>query len=99
MNAMLKSLPDDAAFGSAAPGGFYAGRISIAGVAYALIVAPKAPGEHKDTVWNGSLKRVDGAVSYFDGLANTRAMADAGSKVGAWAIFLAGDGCSDFYLP
>ena len=79
--------------------GFYAGRILVGDHLFALIVAPKDGGEHDDTIWNKSLKAVSGAGSYFDGLANTRAMAEAGSKVAKWALGLALNGESDWYLP
>ena len=80
-------------------GGFYAGQILIAGQPYALIVAPKAAGQHKESVWNKSHKIVEGALAYDDGLANTRAMAEAGSKLGKWALGLTINGFSDWYLP
>jgi hypothetical protein len=85
--------------GSAFGGGFYAGGILIDGAPHALIVAPKADGEHKDTRWNKSAKTVDGARSYFDGMANTKAMAAAGSKLAQWALDLHIDGNDDWYLP
>src|SRR3569833_3383059 len=66
-------------------GGFYAGRINIDGQVFALVVAPKAEGEHKPSRWIANYKAVPGAKSYFDGLANTQAMADAGSKLALWA--------------
>lgn len=80
-------------------GGFYAGRINVAGVVYALIVAPKDVGEQDDVQWNKSLKAIDGARSFFDGRANTEAMAEAGSKVAKWALGLEIGGYSDWYLP
>ena len=97
MNAVLEKqqLP---AVGSAFAGGFLAGRINIDGAPFALIVAPKAEGEHKDTPW-GKLKRVAGALSFFDGFANTAAMVDAGSKLAAWARGLKIGGHDDWYVP
>jgi hypothetical protein len=80
-------------------GGFFAGNIFVNNVLYALIVAPKAEGEHKDAPWNKSTKSVEGALSYFDGLANTTAMAAAGSKLAQWALDLRIDGNEDWYLP
>lgn len=80
-------------------GGFYAGRIRIDSREYAIVVAPKAAGEHKPTVWHSKYDDVPGAKSWFDGLANTRAMADAGSKVAAWALSLSIGGFTDWYLP
>lgn len=80
-------------------GGFYAGRINVDGVSYALIVAPKDEGEHDDIAWNGSTKSVAGALSYCDGRANTMAMAEAGSKLAKWALDLRIGGHDDWYLP
>ncbi|MBS1188937.1 MAG: hypothetical protein H6R10_729 [Rhodocyclaceae bacterium] len=83
--------------GTAMAGGFYAGRINIDGQAYALIVAPKAEGEHADTIWHS--KAIDGALSYCDGLANTQTLAEAGSKLAQWARDLRTGGFDDWYLP
>jgi hypothetical protein len=78
----------------------FAGKILIPGQGvYGIIVAPKALGHHDDTAWAKSTKSVPGASSFFDGLANTRAMAEAGSKLAQWALGLAIDGQSDWYLP
>lgn len=85
---------------AAAPfaGGFYGGRILISGVAYALIVAPKAEGHRVDVKWNGSYKMVEGSTSFNDGLANTIAMADAGSELAQWALGLRIGGLTDWYI-
>jgi hypothetical protein len=93
MNAIALPVPS-----SPLEGGFYAGRINIAGCHFALIVAPKALGEITGQ-WNRSTKSVDGALSLFDGLANTQAMADAGSVLAKKALALTIDGHSDFYIP
>jgi hypothetical protein len=80
-------------------GGFYAGRIRIADQLYAIIAAPKAEGEHKPAIWIPGNKAVHGARSYNDGLANTTAMADAGSKLAQWALGLRIAGFGDWYIP
>ena len=85
--------------GTSMGGGFYAGRIMIEGQAYALIVAPKAEGEKNGSTWIGRNKSVTGALSYVDGLANTCAMAEAGSKLALWAQELRIGGFDDWYLP
>jgi hypothetical protein len=86
--------------GTAMDGGFYAGRIRLDdGTVYALIVAPKAKGEKKTRQWIGGYKDVPGARSYNDGLANTNAMAEAGSKLAKWARDLLIGGHDDWYLP
>lgn len=74
------------AIGAAFEGGHFAGRIRIDGTLYAIIVPPKAHSEHAATIWNASNKRVAGASSFHDGLANTQAMAKAGSAIAKWAL-------------
>jgi len=85
--------------GTSMGGGFYAGRIRIEDQVYALIVAPKAEGEHAATTCIARNKSVPEALSYCDGLANTMAMADAGSKLAKWALDLRIGGNDDWYLP
>lgn len=80
-------------------GGYFVGKIRVGEVVYALIVAPKAEGEHDDTPWNKSVKPVEGARSFYDGRANTEAMAAAGSKLAKWALDLNIGGFTDWYLP
>jgi hypothetical protein len=98
MNAMTEQAAV-LVIGAAIGGGFFSGRIRVGEEVFGLVVAPKAEGEHKDTPWNKSLKRVEGALSYFDGRANTIAMAEAGSKLAKWALGLKIDGHDDWYLP
>ena len=85
-------------FGIAMEGGFYAGRIRQADGEYALIVAPKADGEHADGPW-GKMKKLAAAMSFFDGRANTIAMAEGGSKLAKWALELSIGGFTDWYIP
>lgn len=82
-------------------GGFYAGRIAVDGNTYALIVAPKAEGEHAGAVWKTNWRRTTpGAQSLNDGLANTEAMLKAGGHpVADWARGLRIAGFDDWYLP
>jgi len=87
-----------AAIGAAFEGGFYAGKILIAGVPYALIVAPKADGE-TELPWNESDDYVEGALSFNDGAANTAAMVAAGSGLAKWAAGLNIGGHSDWHIP
>ena len=74
-------------------GDVFLGRILVEGVAYAIFQPPKVLAEHAPAIWNESLKSVKGALSWCDGLANTKAMAKAGSKLAQWAL----DG--KLYLP
>ena len=73
--------------GTSMDGGFYAGRIKVDGQPFALILLPKAEGEHQG-VWIPKYKDVPGSKSFSDGLANTQAMADAGSALAKKAIDL-----------
>jgi hypothetical protein len=80
-------------------GGFYVGRYLEAGTERALIVSPKALGELPRQAWNRSLERIDGALSFTDGLANTRAMAAAGSDLAKAALELRIAGLDDWCIP
>jgi hypothetical protein len=95
--ASADNLPTD--IGAPLGGGFYAGRIMIAGVVHALIVAPKGEGEHDGVEWLESEDRVSGADSYCDGMGNTVAMAEAGSDLANWARGLSIGGHTDWYIP
>ena len=79
-------------------GGFFAGLINQADGIYAIIVAPKSEGEHPDAPW-GKAKRIADALSFFDGLANTEAMAAAGNKLAAWARGLRIGDFDDWHIP
>jgi hypothetical protein len=85
--------------GTSMGGGFYAGRIRVGNQLFALIVAPKAEGERANAIWIARGKDVPGALSYFDGMANTAAMSEAGSKLAKWAHCLSIGGFDDWYLP
>ena len=80
-------------------GGFYAGRILVEGQPFAIIVAPKAEGEHDETKWIANYKDVPGALSYCDGLSNTKSMAEAGSELAKLALDLRIADLDDWYLP
>ena len=84
--------------GAAFEGGFFAGRFFIGDQPYGLIVAPKVDGE-TTAAWNNSLKNVSGTTSYCDGLANTKAMAKAGSELAKRMLSLQIGGFDDWYLP
>ena len=88
-----------AILGTSMDGGFYAGRIFVCDQPFALIVAPKAEGEHGEAVWIDRRKDIPEAISYCDGLDNTKAMAEAGSKLAKWALDLRIGGLDDWYLP
>jgi hypothetical protein len=81
-------------------GGFFVARFLVGTEIYALVAAPKAEGEHEESEWGPTRPAI--AVSdrnYFDGFANTRAMADAGSELAKWAQGLRIGGFDDWYIP
>jgi len=92
----LDPLPTVA--GTPYQGGFYAGLLLVSGHMFALIVAPKAEGETQSQ-WIHDYTPVPGANSYCDGMANTVAMAEAGSELGNWARGLAIGGFTDWHVP
>lgn len=98
MNAPIQT-PVPTTPGAAFAGGFYAGRFQIDGQEYALIVAPKALGEHAPTTWGKYDQDIEGARSYNDGRSNTEAMAAAGCELAQWALELVIEGHNDWYLP
>jgi hypothetical protein len=99
MNASAKAnilVPDT--HGAPFEGGFYGGQIRIGAALYAIAWAPKAQGELQGK-WLGSHTGVPGACSYFDSMANTRAMAEAGSELARQALALGINGFTDWCLP
>ena len=100
MNAPAPAaLQSPLAIGTPHAGGILLGRFFDGEQPYALICAPKAEGERTEMMWNGSRAYVTGALSVYDGPANTRAMAEAGSEAAKWALELRIDGRDDWYLP
>jgi len=87
------------AIGMPFEGGFFAGRFKVGEQLFALVVSPKAEGEHDERQWSKGPGRVKGALSFNDGRANTEAMALAGSGLGQWALGLAIGGHKDWYIP
>ncbi|WP_460874807.1 Lcl C-terminal domain-containing protein [Paralcaligenes ginsengisoli] len=78
-------------------GGFLSGMFRIGNDTHGLVVAPKDLGELKGK-WNSTYSDVPGAKSYCDGLANTEAMAAAGSSLARNILALSIDGFGDWYL-
>lgn len=97
MNVIVKAaLP---AIGTAFEGGFFAGLFNLNGETYGLVVAPKAKGELEEASWGLPGNDVPTAISFNDGLANTRAMAVAKSDLARWMLALDIAGFTDWYLP
>jgi hypothetical protein len=79
-------------------GGFYGGQIRVGVFLCAIAWAPKAHGEVKG-VWLPSYKDVPNATSCFDSMANTRAMAEAGSPIAQQALAADINGHTDWCVP
>lgn len=95
---MKRKLPPPA-IGSSLHGGFVAGTLMIKDKPHLLIVAPKDEGEHAPVEYGCYGTLVRGAGSFNDGLANTRALARAGSDIAKWAIGLRIGGFKDWAIP
>ncbi len=89
-------LPTEA--GTPFEGGYFVGRIRVGADVYALIVSPKQAGE-TEGAWGDYGKDVPGARSFFDGAANTLAMAEAGSSIAQGVLKLEINGYSDWHIP
>jgi hypothetical protein len=87
------------ALGEHIQGGHFHGVLLIAGQLWGEVTAPKAEGELTGLAWLPEYTDVPGAVSDFDGLANTQAMAAAGSPLAQAAIELRHAGHDDWYIP
>lgn len=97
MNAIAQAaLP---AIGTAFEGGFFAGLFTLNGETYGLVVAPKAQGELEEASWGKAGTDLQSAISFNDGMANTRAMAEAESDLARWMLALDINGFADWYLP
>lgn len=86
------------AIGAPFEGGFYGGQIRIGDAIFAVVWAPKEAGE-TSLAWLPKRKDVPGARSCFDSAANTRAMAEADSALGKWALELEIAGHKDWLVP
>lgn len=85
-------------------GGYYAGRISIDGEIYALVVAPASVGGQTTSGlrWKTSNTGTSGTFSLNDGWVNTQSMVAAGISLHPAAQFcknLTIGGYNDWYLP
>lgn len=84
--------------GQPAQGGYFGGIIMHNNQPHGIAWAPKGVGT-RSGVWLPTRKDVPGASSYTDGLANTRAMAEAGSELAQWALALRIGEFEDWSLP
>lgn len=79
-------------------GGIVLGGYFLGAEARLLIGASKLDLSRPRMAWNTSIARVAGAQSIYDGLANTRAMLEAGSPAARWATELRIGGKDDWHL-
>ena len=87
-----------AEIGAPFEGGFYGGKIRVGLVICAIVWAPKAEGEITGK-WLDSYTDVPGATSCFDSMANTKAMAEAGSPIAQQALAANIGGHADWCVP
>lgn len=81
-------------------GGFYVGLLGYNGDVYAQVAAPKAQGQLPDThEWGTYGKSISGACSFFDGLSNTKAMAESGLVIAGRVLELRIGGFDDWHIP
>lgn len=85
--------------GDALGGGYYSGLIRIGDDVHALIVSPREHGEFDSVRLLDSAQPVPGADSFADGLANTRALAEAGSELAAKVLALEINGVGGWAIP
>lgn len=84
-------------YGTAYEGGFFGGIVNINGLQHAIVWAPKAEGETQG-LWHAGKPGLI-ASSCNDSMANTQAMAKAGSAVAQWALGLSINGHADWCIP
>ena len=99
MDHTTAALQPPTIIGTPFEGGFYAGLFRVGEQLFALIVAPKAGGEFAEVAWHQGSAVVEGATSCFDGMANTAALAEAGSTLAQRVRALDLNGFTDWYLP
>lgn len=99
MNVSTKpEIQVPATIGTAFEGGFYGGKIRIGVAIFAIVWAPKAEGEITGK-WLDTYTSVPGATSCFDSMANTQAMAEAGSPIAKQALAASIGGHTDWCIP
>jgi len=97
MSEALAKTTTALVIGAAMEGGYFAGVINVAGTHYGLVLSPKA-GDLDPLPW-GEFGQDIGATSCCDGMANTVAMAEAGSELAQAIQKLEINGFDDWYLP
>ena len=87
------------AIGAAMEGGFFHGILLLNGQIWGEVTATQEDGEVIDTAWHPKYIEVPKAVQDFDGLANTNAMAEAGSPLAQLLREKRIGGHDDWYMP
>lgn len=88
--------------GQAYGGGFYAGKISVAGngiASHYLIVAPKSSGQNFGLLWKTTNTSTPGTSSLIDGPTNSSNMNNASHPAAQFCEGLTIGGYSDWYMP
>ena len=98
MNADKPNILVPAEHGAPFEGGFYGGQICIGERIFAVVWAPKADGDIKG-LWLPSYTQVPNTDSFYDSMANTVAMAAAGSPIAQQALAAEIAGHKDWCIP
>jgi len=98
MKTETTAITTPEAIGMPFEGGFYGGNIKIGAAVCAIVWAPKAEGEITGK-WLDSYTDVPGATSCFDSMANTQAMAEAGSPIAKKALAANINGYTEWCIP
>jgi len=84
--------------GDAYQGGYFAGKISVSGVTYALVVAPRSTGR-SFLVWKTTATSTTGTSSTIDGPTNSANMDNASHPSAQFCEGLTIGGYTDWYMP
>ena len=80
-------------------GGYFHGLYQLGSQLVGEVTGPKAECTVKGVVWHPDYIDIPGATSDFDGLANTLAMAEAGSPLAQAALACRAGGLDGWYVP
>lgn len=94
--AVSKDVPTK--FGTEWEGGYFGGILTFGGDVYGQVISPKALGDLGPAIWHRDYSLIDGAGSFFDGLGNTKAMAEAGSEIAQQVLDLRINGRDDWHI-
>lgn len=94
--AVSKDVPTK--FGAEWEGGYFGGILTFGGDVYGQVISPKALGDIGPAIWHSDYTLITGADSFFDGLGNTKAMAEAGSEIAQQVLELRINGRDDWHI-